>query len=384
MRAKVAFFSVVLNNHQICIADELYEQTNHNFVFIEMIPLSDRDSKGGGLDYSNRPYLIQAWKDDKNKKKAYDIAISAEVAIFSNYIAFYYQKERLKRKLLTFEVGERCMKRGWINLFSTRLLKEMWYYYTSWKYKPLYKLCASAFAASDYKRLGMFSGKCYKWGYFVKTSTMFSEVETPILGASTSESTPLMWCARFLRWKHPEIPIMLAERLKKRNLNFTIDMFGNGTELGNTKQLAHKLDVEDVVSFRGNYPNDTILKEMKRHKIFIFTSDFHEGWGVVANEAMGCGCVLIGSDTIGSVPFLIKEGWNGLIFKTNDINDLEKKVVDLIEDSEKLKSISNAGIDTIRNIWSPRNAVSNFLKLANCLNENSNPLIKEGPCSPAN
>ena len=42
-----------------------------------------------------------------------------------------------------------------------------------------------------------------------------------------------------------------------------IDMFGSGEELEATKNLAKKMNVEDVVSFYGNKPNDEILAEMR-------------------------------------------------------------------------------------------------------------------------
>lgn len=32
--------------------------------------------------------------------------------------------------------------------------------------KPVYLLCASAYAAGDYAKMGLFRGKSYKWGYF--------------------------------------------------------------------------------------------------------------------------------------------------------------------------------------------------------------------------
>ena len=53
-------------------------------------------------------------------------------------------------------------------------------------------------------------------------------------------------------------------------------------------------------------PNAKILQEMRKHEIFLFTSDRNEGWGAVSNESMSNGCMLVGSDGIGSIPFLVK------------------------------------------------------------------------------
>lgn len=40
-----------------------------------------------------------------------------------------------------------------------------------------------------------------------------------------------------------------------------------------------------------------------------------KGWEAVANEAMSNGCVLAAADTIGSTPYLIKEGVTGFSFR---------------------------------------------------------------------
>ena len=49
------------------------------------------------------------------------------------------------------------------------------------------------------------------------------------------------------------------------------------------------------------------------------TSNQEEGWGVVVNEAMNSGCVVIGSNLAGSVPYLIENGKNGLIYNCGDL-----------------------------------------------------------------
>ena len=47
----------------------------------------------------------------------------------------------------------------------------------------------------------------------------------------------VMWCARMLKLKHPELPVKLAARLKQRGYRFVVDMFGNGEESDNIKAL---------------------------------------------------------------------------------------------------------------------------------------------------
>ena len=114
----------------------------------------------------------------------------------------------------------------------------------------------------------------------------------------------------------------------------------------------------------GNRPNDEILKEMRKHTIFLFTSDRNEGWGAVLNEAMANGCAVVASDRIGSVPFLIKSGKNGLVFRSESVDDLENQVLFLIEHPETCNQIRKEAITTMREVWSPKNAAKAFLNLA--------------------
>ena len=121
------------------------------------------------------------------------------------------------------------------------------------------------------------------------------------------------------RLKHPELPVMLAKRLKDKGYNFHLDMYGRGDELYPTQQLVKSLALNDNVSFYGSLPNEEILKEMRKHEIFLFTSDRNEGWGAVLNESMSNGCAVVASNLIGSVPFLIQDGENGMVFKSGDL-----------------------------------------------------------------
>ena len=58
-------------------------------------------------------------------------------------------KERLKLGRLSFDMSERWLKRGIINLFSPSIFKMfLSYHLGGWGHKPLYKLCCSAFQPS--------------------------------------------------------------------------------------------------------------------------------------------------------------------------------------------------------------------------------------------
>ena len=173
---RIVVFSVVLNQHQAPISDELWEITNHNFTFVELLNL--RDKKGGTEDYSKRPYLLRSWESPETFNKAIELARTADCCVFSGVDSIPFAKVRMSLGLLSFDMGERWLKRGWKGFASPRLLKWLSSYYLGrWNKKPLYKLCMSAFAAADQYKLGTFNSRCYKWGYFTQVDCDF-DVET--------------------------------------------------------------------------------------------------------------------------------------------------------------------------------------------------------------
>ena len=378
----IVFYTNFINHHQMPLADELYNLTDGNYYFVETEPIYEWLKAGGYSDFSSKPYVVQAWKSSADAARADELLKIADVVLFNPTEGLKYGVAAAKMGKLCFEISERWLKRGVVNVLSPRLLKNMWCYHTLFKYKSVYKLCSSAFAASDQYKLQSYKNRCFKWGYFTKVdeNSVFVTLNSDV---TNTENTPIMWCARFLKLKHPELPIKMASRLKTKGYKFTLNMYGSGDELENSIALVKELNVGDVVKFYGNLPNEQILETMRRHEIFLFTSDKNEGWGAVVNESMINGCVPVGSNKIGSIPYLLKDGENGCIFKSEDLNSLTEKVEWLLNNpNERMRMRVNA-CNTMRNLWSPANAAKSFIQLIDDLQNGRDVSIKEGPCSKA-
>lgn len=176
----ITYFFLTLNHHEAPVVDELYKLIGNDLTFVELVDMSNStdEKKGSTEDFSNRPYLLKAWENSENEQKAMELARTSDVAMFCGFPSLIFQVERLKENRLSFEVSERWLKRGLYGILSPRLMKIFLnYYLRNWRNRPLYRLCSSAFAAGDHERLGMYKGKCYKWGYF--TSVERFSVETP-------------------------------------------------------------------------------------------------------------------------------------------------------------------------------------------------------------
>jgi glycosyltransferase involved in cell wall biosynthesis len=122
---------------------------------------------------------------------------------------------------------------------------------------------------------------------------------------------------------------------------------------------------------------------MEKANIYLFTSDRQEGWGAVLNESMNSGCAVVVSQAIGSVPFLIKHGENGFIYKDNDINDLYSKVEILVKDADLRTKLGTNAVRTIEKLWNPKVAAERLVTFCNGLLNEEIIRFKDGPCSKA-
>lgn len=376
---KIAYFSNYFNHHQKPLSEAMNAIDGVEYIFVCTTKIPDFRKKLGYQEMTAK-YVLDVTLSDENRQKALELARTADVAIFGGGKVHEFAIERLRLKKLTFDTSERRFKRGYINMLSPNLFKHQWMYWRYGRKAPFYMLSCSAYTANDFNFMHSFIGKCYKWAYFTNVSDLPIE---KVLAAKRQSLCKIMWCSRFIGWKHPELCIELAKRLKADNVDFRINMYGNGPLMKSYQKLILQESLTDCVYIKGNRNNEEILAAMQEHNIFLFTSDRNEGWGAVANEAMSNGCTLVGSDKIGSIPFLVKDKINGRIFKSQHIDSLYYVVKDLIQNRKLCETYAREAYSTMRNVWSPANAAKNLMTLIYDLQNGKDTSIKEGPCSKA-
>lgn len=381
---KITFISNYYNHHQDPLSACMSQMGGIEYHFIATELISKERTNSGWKDLNrSRPYIIRAYESPESAKAARNVALDSDIVIMGSAPDSFIIP-RLRQGKLTFKYSERLFKMGLNWKTCIRRFLGSLIHVRRFQNRNLYFLCASAYTSADVNTFANFKGRCFKWGYFTKVD-MDYKLEATEPGASNTEIASLMWCARFLSLKHPELPIKLARRLKDEGYNFILDMYGTGVELERTQKLARELEVCDVVNFCGVLPNEQILEQMKKHEVFLFTSDFNEGWGAVLNESMSCGCVPIASHAIGSVPFLIQDGVNGLIYENENLDSLTEKVEFLLTHSDERFAMRLQAVKTMQEQWNANFAAKRFVELAQAiLNGNKHPdLFNDGVCSQA-
>lgn len=289
--------------------------------------------------------------------------------------------KRLNNGKLTFKYAERLYKGDLTFLQWIRAYIGTYFHYIRFRKHNFFVLCSSAYTCADLNKMFTFKDRCFKWGYFPETKR-YDHIKEII---DEKENKSLLWCARLIDWKHPEIPVLLAEKLKKNGYQFSLNIIGGGEMEDEIKELINKKNLNDCINMIGVLKQDKVREYMEKSQIFLFTSDSKEGWGAVLNEAMNSGCACVSSHAIGSAPYLINDGENGFLYRNGDLDDLYKKVALLLKNPDKCGELGEKAYRTVTQEWNAEVAASRFYELSQAiLSGNKNPeLYKEGPCSRA-
>ena len=371
---KVVFVSNYYNHHQSALSNALYRLTCGEYRFIATEPVEEERLKMGWSDERDS-FVIQFEHSQSKCQRLIDEADAVIIGSAPHYIV----KKRISDNKLVLKYSERQLKKG----------LEIWKYpYRFIKWHSMYPnnknthlLCASAYAAEDYSMFGLFKNRAYKWGYFPKMKK-YESIEKII---NYKKPASFLWVARFIDWKHPEIPIEVAKRLKKEGFKFTLNMIGNGKMENTIRQMIDDCKLSDCVYMLGAMKPDEVRDYMEKSQIFLLTSDRNEGWGAVLNEAMNSGCAVIANRAIGSVPYLLNHEENGLIYDDGDFDSLYSAVKKLIADSDLCSRYGKKAYETLIEEWNPETAAARLVQLSEHLlkGEKSVDLYKTGPCSRA-
>ena len=225
-----------------------------------------------------------------------------------------------------------------------------------------------------------FLPRMVKWGYFPAVLSYDTEALL-----SQKEPSSIFWAGRLLDLKHPDDAIRLAARLRDAGYSFSLRIAGSGTLEPKLRGMIAQYALESQVCLLGSLSPEQVRREMERSAIFLFTSDRHEGWGAVLNEAMNSGCAVVASDAAGSTPYLVENSVNGCVYRAGNRNELYENVVRLLEQPSTREAMGKHAYETITNTWNAQEAARRLVDLIRAISEGvpSPELYSEGPCSRA-
>ena len=378
---KVTFYSNFLTHHQVPFCLEMQKRLGDDFKFVSTMKIFKWRLDLGFEDLNQKyDFIIRSYENEEMYNEAKKLALESDVVIIGSTTDELIE-ERLKQDKLTFRYRARVFifPDGFFKTIFNKDKMKLFYnrHIRFRKNKNLHMLCANACGARDFNLLGLYKNKTYKWGYFLENNIY--DIDNLINEKEKNEKIQIIWVARFIKWKHPEVVVKLAKRLKKQNYNFKIQMLGTGKLEEKIKKQIKNNKLEDVLEIVGQVPSDKVKSYMEKANIFIGTSDSFEGWGAVINESMNAGCAIVASKKMGSVPFLIGNNETGLMYE--NYKDLENKVKLLINDSDLRKKLSKNAYNYITTKWTEELAAENIIKMFNNVIKEEEVMVKEGPAS---
>lgn len=380
---KVTFYSNFLTHHQVPFCLEMQKILGDDFKFVSNSKIFQWRLDLGFKDLDKEyDFVIRSYENKEEWEKAKKLADESDIVIIGSTSDDLIES-RLKQDKIVF----RYRSRIWLftdgffkTVFNKEKIKLLYQRHLKYKKnKNLYLLCASGYGAKDFGTFGLYKNKMYKWGYFLETNKY--DIDKLIEQKEKNKKMQILWAARYLKWKHPELVIKLAKNLKKQNFNFEIKMLGQGVLEEKIKKQVKKYKLEDYVKIVGQVPSDKVKDYMEEANIFIGTSDHNEGWGATINESMNAGCTVIANKKMGSVPFLIKNKETGITYKT--YKEFENSVKEVINNKELRERLGKNAYEFITEKWTAKVGAENLMKLFESILEKNEVEIEDGPASRA-
>lgn len=357
------FVSNYINHHQIPLCEALYQRLGEDYTFIQTMPMEEeRVAMGWSVDLDKLPYVQCLYEKEYDCLKK---IAESDVVLFGWTGREDIVTSRLETGKTTLRVSERLYREGQWKAVSPRGLIAKYGEHIKYRSQNVCMLCAGAYTASDFRLIGAYPDKMFKWGYF--TSLRTYDDETFEMMKPQDGVLHIVWAGRFLPLKHPEYVVRLAKTLRDRGYDFRIHMLGDGELEPMVRHDVESSGLSSYIRLYGYTAPEQVRNVMEKCHIHLFTSNYLEGWGAVVNEGMNSGCVEVVNAQVGAAPYLIRHGVNGLVYPDDNYDKMEELVLELFADFTRYRKLGRAAYETIRDTWNAEHAAEELLRFAESL-----------------
>lgn len=357
---RITFFSNFFNAHQLSLANEFNVMEGVDYTFVSLLATDGMVGRAS-LD-DNYGFVVKEYESDAGAELAMRHAVEDDIVVFGDMVGKErYVRERARTGKPFFRYAERLLKRGDWWRFVLPKIYRTWSRFGRYKKDEMCVLCASAYTARDLDLFGFPVSKCFKWGYFpqVQAGKGVLDSKTPLPPYKS-----LCSAQRLIRWKRVDLQIRALQQVVSAGNDAKLTIAGDGPERKKLESLAVELGVAGNVEFLGGLSHDDTLALMHECGVFLATSDRNEGWGATVNEAMSMGCCVIASEEMGSVPYLIKDGTNGLSFRGGDSRAVSEKITQVLSNTDFAQRLGARARETVDGAWSAKEAAARFVELS--------------------
>ena len=129
----------------------------------------------------------------------------------------------------------------------------------------------------------------------------------------------LVFVGRLVSDKGVDLLLDALARLAAEGLRPGLTVVGDGPEAPRLREQAARLGLGGQVELTGTRTGEELVEILNRHRILVAPSRYNEPFGIVALEAIACGCAVVGSAGGGLKDAI---GPCGETFRNGDLDDL--------------------------------------------------------------
>ena len=213
------------------------------------------------------------------------------------------------------------------------------------------------------EQIGCNSGNVTVQSMGVDLSTRF------VPGNRPAGPNRLIYVGRLVEKKGVATLVTAIHLLKNDFPELRLTIVGDGPEKPALEKLVADFGVNAQIDFAGSQPNENVPQYYQSAGIAVVPSIVaadgdQEGLGLVAVEALGCGCVTIVSD-LPALRDVVSDGENGLVFRATDATDLSEKIRHLLTNTALFERLGSAGPQSVVNRFDWKQAGSRYLSIIN-------------------
>ena len=160
--------------------------------------------------------------------------------------------------------------------------------------------------------------------------------------------------SNLIELKQIPVTIRAFEKIYQKYPQARLTIIGQGPDRAELEKLCDDLNVRDAVIFAGQVQHQEVLAHMSKTQFYIMPS-VREGLPISYLEAMGMGCIVVGTATEG-IAEIIEHGENGFLVQPGDYNSIAIDVCACIDNPAKACSIAQAGYQTAQLLTWQHNA----------------------------
>lgn len=148
--------------------------------------------------------------------------------------------------------------------------------------------------------------------------------------------------------KHSELLEPLVEELERRDINYILDIAGEGVLYSRLNDFVNSQNLQHKVNLLGRIDYEEMRDFWRSHDISVNLSEC-EGCSLAMLETMSNGTVPIFTDVFSSKHF-IQDDWNGYVVSYGDIDEMVSHIQYLSENRMEIRNMGVRAYEKIRNL----------------------------------